>query len=779
MSENLPILWEDKINSPELKAYLKQFGKNGYMTAEEVNQLRDAVNEMSLIQKSTFLGVAEPADVPTGTGRGYWEVITPGTYTNHGGGVLGIDERGLIARDTAGAFTMSKVPYVFSNYAKAVELDNYSKISYSNNYFILENATYGAYIAGNQGTRFIQNSGSTWYVSEFITIESGEKINIYYFLTLKTASYIIYDENKTKLSDGIASSFTATTNAKFCRITVSVSNYELFQIIKGGVAPTEYVKPGFSIAKKTGRNFLVEIESLNKEVLTIDQYAPDKTTLTESSNIFILENSVYGQYMNGNSGSRVIQNSGSTWYVSEFIPIESGEQIKFYDFLTLKTCIYIFYDINKNKISDGLSNGFTATTNTKFFKTEVKVSNYYTFQIIKGSVAPDSFIIPSYSFDKKNGKKIVFHIDSLSEEVLTKKAFESVKIDADNVSFLSASINLYNPLNPLIIKGAYLNNGGYYISSGSPTTQVVTERVKPNTIYTFYRGVSLEKITSNLNIINQNGSTTIVTAAEHTAIGYYETSSTAEFIRFAMSIDSIYYMLIEGQVQPTLFVQFGYSFRNDILAVTDPNNLPWAGKKIGFLGDSITMQFNYGSKFLETTQGIEGFRQGTNGGNISFFGRNLTSEILAPLDLMVILGGTNNYGVAGGGTVGTINSPMDDSTVHGQIKGAINRILSIKPNIRIVFFTCFNRGLYSPTPDAGDGFTPNAQGLTIKIIAEAIIDECRHLGIANYDLLSNSGINKYNVSLHCGDNLHPNGEGANRLGTLMGLAANKYKPFNF
>jgi hypothetical protein len=124
MSENLPILWEDKINSPELKAYLKQFGKNGYMTAEEVNQLRDAVNEMSEIQKTTFLGVAEPDDVPTGTGRGYWEVITVGPYPNHGGGVLEVDERGLITRDEAGVFKMSKVSFGFSNYASKVYIEN-------------------------------------------------------------------------------------------------------------------------------------------------------------------------------------------------------------------------------------------------------------------------------------------------------------------------------------------------------------------------------------------------------------------------------------------------------------------------------------------------------------------------------------------------------------------------------------------------------------------------------------------------------------------------------
>jgi hypothetical protein len=43
---NLPINWEDKKNSPALLAYLQQFGEKSYLSAEEINQLRDAINEL-------------------------------------------------------------------------------------------------------------------------------------------------------------------------------------------------------------------------------------------------------------------------------------------------------------------------------------------------------------------------------------------------------------------------------------------------------------------------------------------------------------------------------------------------------------------------------------------------------------------------------------------------------------------------------------------------------------------------------------------------------------
>jgi hypothetical protein len=51
MSEFLPIEWEDKVNSPELLAFLQQFGNEHYLSAEEINQLRDALNEIGFPDK--------------------------------------------------------------------------------------------------------------------------------------------------------------------------------------------------------------------------------------------------------------------------------------------------------------------------------------------------------------------------------------------------------------------------------------------------------------------------------------------------------------------------------------------------------------------------------------------------------------------------------------------------------------------------------------------------------------------------------------------------------
>lgn len=44
MSIQFPISWEDKINSPQLLAFFQQFGYKSYLSAEEINLIRDALN---------------------------------------------------------------------------------------------------------------------------------------------------------------------------------------------------------------------------------------------------------------------------------------------------------------------------------------------------------------------------------------------------------------------------------------------------------------------------------------------------------------------------------------------------------------------------------------------------------------------------------------------------------------------------------------------------------------------------------------------------------------
>jgi hypothetical protein len=54
MNSNLPLEWEDKVNNPELLAFLEQYGNTEYLSALEINQLRDGINELHQIVVKSF-----------------------------------------------------------------------------------------------------------------------------------------------------------------------------------------------------------------------------------------------------------------------------------------------------------------------------------------------------------------------------------------------------------------------------------------------------------------------------------------------------------------------------------------------------------------------------------------------------------------------------------------------------------------------------------------------------------------------------------------------------
>lgn len=104
--------WADKKNSTLLADFIAKHGAEYCMTAEEINEMRDAVNEMAVIQQSTFMGTAEPAGTPDGSGNRYWISVVPGTYTNFGGVVVSADSLAIISVTAAGVFSISQVGFV-------------------------------------------------------------------------------------------------------------------------------------------------------------------------------------------------------------------------------------------------------------------------------------------------------------------------------------------------------------------------------------------------------------------------------------------------------------------------------------------------------------------------------------------------------------------------------------------------------------------------------------------------------------------------------------------
>lgn len=232
MSSNLPLQWADKKNSPLLADFIAKHGAEYCMTAEEINQLRDATNEMAEIQKTTFLGVAEPTDTPAGTGRGYWEIITPGTYTNFGGVVLGVDERGLIYRDADGGFSISKAGMQFSSYVKKIDIIGKNKF----NKDTCINGFYAEYSSGNLAAL------QSFFVSDFIKVTPGDN----YFLSINGSpsgdQMPFYDIDKNYHSGIIsATSFVIPADVYFVRVNGNITNKSSIMLAVGD-SPSDYAE---------------------------------------------------------------------------------------------------------------------------------------------------------------------------------------------------------------------------------------------------------------------------------------------------------------------------------------------------------------------------------------------------------------------------------------------------------------------------------------------------------------------------------------------------------
>lgn len=225
---------------------------------------------------------------------------------------------------------------------------------------------------------------------------------------------------------------------------------------------------------------------------------------------------------------------------------------------------------------------------------------------------------------------------------------------------------------------------------------------------------------------------------------------------------------------------------------------PHKGKKILSIGDSYTY-LNYYGKYLEKVTGCIQTPRGYNGARIFNFvsdkytptgsDGNITeqvfnAELLEPYDIITIMGGTNNYGYSTQ-PLGTINDPAEAiGSVYSEIKYVIEKILTLKPSIKMVWCTEPYRLSFNGQSAPG-GYKPNNQGFTMEDVANAIVEVCRYYSIPCFDYYHCSGWNSYTVARDSDgnlienkftyDGLHPkdgDGNGGDLLGTSFGLFIN-------
>lgn len=171
------------------------------------------------------------------------------------------------------------------------------------------------------------------------------------------------------------------------------------------------------------------------------------------------------------------------------------------------------------------------------------------------------------------------------------------------------------------------------------------------------------------------------------------------------------------------------------------------------------------------------------------------SSLLAPYTIVVIMGGINDY-LKGNTTLGSLETMEEDGrlgkdckTIYGAVWYLINKILTMKPSIKIFFCT-----QPSILPLTANGHNEeNGAGLNMEKIANAIVDAAGHFGIPVFDFYHCSGWNEWSVKFDpkaipggsrvIADNIYTDngvlpkygdGNGSDLLGTALGMFINSH-----
>ena len=279
--------------------------------------------------------------------------------------------------------------------------------------------------------------------------------------------------------------------------------------------------------------------------------------------------------------------------------------------------------------------------------------------------------------------------------------------------------------------------------------------------------------------------------------------SNAAYARFSVNNYNISH---SGNVNP-----FGIIDSTELEESINKVGKPYYGKKILSLGDSYTW-LNYYGKYLAKATGCTQRGRGQNGNFLKSFANDTYStsgtegtteepfnaDLLSQYDIVTIMGGTNDYG-HGGTTLGSLETMKEDGklganskTIYGAVWYLINKILTIKPDMKIFFCTQPFRLPYELGATGPGGYEENANGLSMEKIANAIVEAAGYFGIPVFDFYHCSNWNPWTVrftnpespeagkvvdNIYTYDGLHPkkgDGNGADLLGTAFGMFINNH-----
>lgn len=228
----------------------------------------------------------------------------------------------------------------------------------------------------------------------------------------------------------------------------------------------------------------------------------------------------------------------------------------------------------------------------------------------------------------------------------------------------------------------------------------------------------------------------------------------------------------------------------------------WKGKKVAFLGDSITDKRHIGTtkcywEYLAEMLGIEAYSYGINGNRMDGLlaqAQRLLDERGQDIDAIIIFAGTNDYNgsvplgewydeakrdapLPHGATEGrTYRYPsMNQDTFRGRINRLMNFLKTNFPTKQVIMLTPLHRGFaqFSPENIQPEEAFPNRLGLYIDAYVQAVKETANVWAIPVIDLNGLSGLYPMNDA-HAQyfhqksvDRLHPNAKGHRRMALAL------------
>ena len=201
-----------------------------------------------------------------------------------------------------------------------------------------------------------------------------------------------------------------------------------------------------------------------------------------------------------------------------------------------------------------------------------------------------------------------------------------------------------------------------------------------------------------------------------------------------------------------------------------PVSNKWKGKKVAFIGDSITANCGEWIDILSENLGlvkalnlgVGGSTIANNGSGIEFAQR--VTEALAEYDAVFVMGGTNDAGQSVDIGDTSYHDGFAASTFKGAIADLIVRIQENAPNSLVVFGTPHGgRGVANAVGKNMTSAVKNTIGLTTEDYAKAMKEVCHEFSVPCIDVFGDSGINQFNRAAYIEDTVHPNYAGREKI----------------